>query len=53
MDRRAVERAKETGLAAEQRRSRGSLVQGQTTNGPKQALARLAAAYPDRINPYL
>ena len=29
------------------------IVQGQVTNNWKQALAQLAAAYPDRINPYL
>ena len=52
-DRRAAERAKETGQPAAARRAHGRLVQGQTTNGWKQALAQLAAAYPDRINPYL
>lgn len=52
-DKRAAERTKETGLTAEQRRSRGRLIQGQATNGWKQALAQLTAAYPNRINPYL
>ena len=52
-DRRAAERAKETGTPANKRKAKGRLVQGQVTNNWKQALAQLAAAYPDRINPYL
>lgn len=52
-DRRAAERAKETGAPANKRKAKGRLVQGQVTNNWKQALAQLAAAYPDRINPYL
>ena len=52
-DRRAAERAKETGASANKRKAKGRLVQGQVTNNWKQALAQLAAAYPDRINPYL
>ncbi|WP_206450587.1 hypothetical protein [Micrococcus sp. KRD026] len=31
----------------------GRLVEGQAVTNWKQALAQLAAAYPDRINPYL
>lgn len=52
-DRRAAQRAKETGAPANKRKAKGRLVQGQVTNNWKQALAQLAAAYPDRINPYL
>lgn len=52
-DKRAAERAKETGTPADKRKAKGRLVQGQVTNGWKQALAQLTAAYPDRINPYL
>ena len=52
-DRRAAQRAKETGTPADKRKAKGRLVQGQVTNGWKQALAQLTAAYPDRINPYL
>lgn len=29
------------------------MIEGQTTTSWKQALAQLAAAYPERINPYL
>ncbi len=52
-DRRARERAAEKGKPAGQRRASGRLVEGQVTTNWKQALAQLAAAYPDRINPYL
>jgi len=43
----------EKGKPAGQRRASGRLVEGQVTTNWKQALAQLAAAYPDRINPYL
>src|SRR5699024_2879800 len=52
-DRGARERAAEKGKPAGQRRASGRLVEGQVTTNWKQALAQLAAAYPDRINPYL
>ena len=37
----------------DQRKAQGRLVEGQAVTNWKQALAQLAAAYPDRINPYL
>lgn len=52
-DKRARQRAKERGKPASQRKAAGRLVEGQTTINWKQALAQLAAAYPDRMNPYL
>lgn len=52
-DHRATERAKETGAPANKRKAKGRLVQEQVTNNWKQALAQLATAHPDRINPYL
>ncbi|MDO5067270.1 MAG: IS256 family transposase [Propionibacteriaceae bacterium] len=52
-DKRALEREKERGKPATQRRAPGRLVQGQIVTNWKQALAQLATAYPDRINPYL
>ena len=52
-DKRALEREKERGKPADQRRASGRLVEGQVVTNWKQALAQLAAAYPDRINPYL
>ena len=52
-DRRAAERAKEKNTPAHSRRAKGRLVEGQVTTNWKQALAQLAAAYPDRINPHL
>ena len=51
--RRAAERAKEKNTPAHSRRAKGRLVEGQVTTNWKQALAQLAAAYPDRINPHL
>ena len=51
-DKRAREREKERGRPGP-RKAPGRLVQGQITTNWKQALAQLAAAYPDRINPYL
>ena len=53
VDRRAAERAKEKNTPAHSRRAKGRLVEGQVTTNWKQALAQLAAAYPDRINPHL
>jgi putative transposase len=52
-DKRARQRAKERGLPASKRKASGRLVQGQVTTNWKQALAQLALAYPERINPYL
>lgn len=53
-DKRARDRAKERGreLGAK-RTAEGRLVEGQVTTNWKQALAQLALAYPERINPYL
>ena len=53
-DKRARDRAKEKGRKkGEKRNAEGRLVEGQVTTNWKQALAQLAIAYPDRINPYL
>ena len=51
---KARDRAKEKGRKkGEKRNAEGRLVEGQVTTNWKQALAQLAIAYPDRINPYL
>lgn len=52
-DKRARDRRKERGLPPNERRAAGRLVEGQVTTNWKQALAQLALAYPDRINPHL
>jgi len=52
-DKRAREREKERGKPAGERKASGRLVEGQVTTNWKQALAQLAIAYPDRIQPYL
>lgn len=52
-DKRARQRDKERNQPPSRRRAKGRLIQGHTTTSWKQALAQLAAAYPDRINPYL
>lgn len=52
-DKRARERAKEAGKPSTERKAPGRLVEGQITTNWKQALAQLAIAYPDRINPHL
>lgn len=52
-DTRARQRAKDKGKAAAERKGAGRLIEGQVTTNWKQALAQLAAAYPDRMNPYL
>jgi len=52
-DKRARDRAKERGKPTGQRKAQGRLVEGQVTTNWKQALAQLALAYPERINPYL
>lgn len=51
-DKRAREREKDRGKKGRKKTS-GRLVEGQITTNWKQALAQLAAAYPDRMNPYL
>ena len=53
-DKRARERAKEHGLPKGSKRvAPGRLVEGLAVTNWKQALAQLALAYPDRIQPYL
>lgn len=53
-DKRARDRAKERGQGlGAKRTAEGRLVEGQVTTNWKQALAQLALAYPERINPYL
>ena len=53
-DKRARDRLKERGLGrGAKRNAEGRLIEGQITTNWKQALAQLAIAYPDRIQPYL
>jgi len=53
-DKRAREREKEKGTPrGTPRKAQGKLVEGQITTNWKQALAQLAIAYPDRIEPWL
>ena len=52
-DKRARAREKERGKPAGERKAPGRLVEGQIVTNWKKALAQLALAYPDRINPYL
>jgi len=52
-DKRAREREKERGKPPNERKAPGRLVEGQVTTNWKQALAQLALAYPERIQPYL
>src|SRR5699024_5570142 len=52
-DKRAAEPARDRGKPSSERKAQGRLVEGQVVTNWKQALAQLAAAYPDRINPYL
>jgi transposase-like protein len=53
-DKRARDREKERGgTRSTKRKAEGRLVEGQITTNWKQALAQLALAYPDRIQPYL
>lgn len=52
-DKRARERAKDAGKPAGERKAPARLVEGANVTSWKQALAQLAVAYPDRINPYL
>lgn len=52
-DKRARARAKDRGKPAHERNAPGRLVEGQVVTNWKKALAQLALAYPDRINPHL
>lgn len=52
-DKRAREREKQRGKGTARKAASGRLVEGQVTTNWKQALAQLAVAYPDRMNPYL
>ena len=52
-DKRARERDKQRGRPPNERSAASRLVEGQVTTNWKKALAQLAIAYPDRINPYL
>jgi putative transposase len=52
-DKRARDRARERGRPRDKRAAEARLVEGQITTNWKQALAQLALAYPDRIEPYL
>ena len=52
-DKRARDREKERGKPANQRKAAPRLVEGQITTNWKKALAQLALAYPERIDPYL
>lgn len=52
-DKRARQRDKDRGKPASERKAQGRLVEGQVVTNWKQALAQLAIAYPDRINPHL
>lgn len=52
-DKRARERERERGRPSSERKASGRLVEGQVTTNWKQALAQLALAYPERIQPYL
>lgn len=52
-DKRAHQRAKDTGKRASDGRAKGYLIEVQRTRNWKQALAQPAVTYPDRINPHL
>jgi len=52
-DKRARAREKERGKPANERKAAPRLVEGQVTTNWKKALAQLALAYPDRIEPHL
>ena len=52
-DKRARDRERDRGKPASERKAQGRLVEGQVVTNWKQALAQLAIAYPDRINPHL
>ena len=50
-DKRSLKRAKDGNKT--RRKSEGRLIEGRMTTNWKQALAQLAAAYPERMEPYL
>jgi putative transposase len=52
-DKRARDRERERGKPATERKAAPRLIEGQVTTNWKKALAQLALAYPDRIEPYL
>jgi putative transposase len=52
-DKRARDRQRERGKPATERKAAPRLIEGQVTTNWKKALAQLALAYPDRIEPYL
>jgi putative transposase len=52
-DKRAHDREKERGKPANERKAAPRMVEGQVTTNWKKALAQLALAYPDRIEPHL
>jgi putative transposase len=52
-DKRARNRERDRGKKGSERKAQGRLVEGQVVTNWKQALAQLAIAYPDRINPHL
>src|SRR3954471_5574882 len=52
-DKRARDREKDRGNPANQRKAAARFVEGQITTNWKKALAQLALAYPDRIEPHL
>ncbi|MDO3398179.1 transposase, partial [Nocardioides sp. SOB44] len=52
-DKRARDRDRDRGKKGKERKAQGRLVEGQVVTNWKQALAQLAIAYPDRINPHL
>jgi putative transposase len=52
-DKRARDREKERGKPAAERKAAPRLVEGQVTTNWKKALAQLALAHPDRIEPHL
>jgi putative transposase len=52
-DKRARDREKERGKPANEHKAAPRLIEGQVTTNWKKALAQLALAYPDRIEPHL
>ena len=52
-DKRARQRAAETGAPRNQRRASGRLVEGATTQHWRPAMAALLITYPDRLEPYI
>jgi len=52
-DKRARAREKERGIARDQRKAEGRLVEGATIQGWRKALGALALTYPDRLAAYI